>query len=121
MRHYRRIILPFTALLITVSLPASASDLSLPSVTAQQRAQADQSLEPVELPMQVMSMEDIDVWERIRKGFAIPDLDNPLVATQTTWYSSRPDYIQRFALSVSRRRRTRKTQDADRTGAAAVH
>jgi membrane-bound lytic murein transglycosylase D len=102
MRHYRRIILPFTALLITVSLPASASDLSLPSVTAQQRAQADQSLEPVELPMQVMSMEDIDVWERIRKGFAIPDLDNPLVATQTTWYSSRPDYIQRTTLRASR-------------------
>ncbi len=43
-----------------------------------------------------------DVWERIRKGFAIPDLNNPLVATHTTWYSSRPEYIQRTTTRASR-------------------
>lgn len=46
--------------------------------------------------------EEVDVWGRIRKGFGIPDLDNPLVTTQTTWYSSRPDYIQRTTTRASR-------------------
>jgi membrane-bound lytic murein transglycosylase D len=36
-----------------------------------------------------------DLWDRIRKGFAIPDLNNPLVATHSTWYSARPEYMQR--------------------------
>nr|WP_242489945.1 transglycosylase SLT domain-containing protein [Noviherbaspirillum cavernae] len=51
---------------------------------------------------QVLGMEEIDVWGRIRKGFGIPDLDNPLVANQTQWYSSRPDYIQRTTTRASR-------------------
>jgi membrane-bound lytic murein transglycosylase D len=37
-----------------------------------------------------------DVWERIRRGFAIPDLDNELVRDKEQWYSSRPEYIQRM-------------------------
>jgi membrane-bound lytic murein transglycosylase D len=47
-------------------------------------------------------MEDIDIWARIRKGFGIPDLENPLVENQTQWYSSRPDYIERTTLRASR-------------------
>ncbi|MBX3660176.1 MAG: transglycosylase SLT domain-containing protein [Ramlibacter sp.] len=37
-----------------------------------------------------------DLWERIRRGFAMPDLDNDLVHAQEQWYASRPDYIQRM-------------------------
>ena len=37
-----------------------------------------------------------DLWERIRKGFGMPDLDHELVADRTQWYASRPDYIQRM-------------------------
>ena len=37
-----------------------------------------------------------DVWERIRRGFAMPDLDNDLVRDREQWYSSRPEYIQRM-------------------------
>ncbi len=44
----------------------------------------------------------IDVWARIRRGYAIPDLQNPLVANQTNWYATRPDYIQRTTLRASR-------------------
>lgn len=43
-----------------------------------------------------------DLWERIRKGFAIPDLNNPLVATHSTWYSARPEYMQRTSQRASR-------------------
>jgi membrane-bound lytic murein transglycosylase D len=37
-----------------------------------------------------------DLWERIRRGFAIPNLESDLVRQQEQWYVSRPDYIQRM-------------------------
>ena len=37
-----------------------------------------------------------DLWERIRRGFAIPDLDNQLVRDKVAYYASRPDYMQRI-------------------------
>ena len=37
-----------------------------------------------------------DLWERVRQGYAIPDLDNDLVARWETWYGSRPEYVQRM-------------------------
>ncbi|HWA36430.1 MAG TPA: transglycosylase SLT domain-containing protein [Burkholderiales bacterium] len=37
-----------------------------------------------------------DLWERVRRGFAVQDLDNALVAEKTTYYASRPDYLQRI-------------------------
>jgi membrane-bound lytic murein transglycosylase D len=37
-----------------------------------------------------------DLWERIRRGFAMPDLQNELVTEREQWYASRPDYIQRM-------------------------
>jgi membrane-bound lytic murein transglycosylase D len=42
------------------------------------------------------------LWPRIRKGFAMRDLDNPLVREWEQWYSSRPDYVARM---VERSRR----------------
>ncbi len=38
----------------------------------------------------------VDLWERIRRGFAMPDLDNNLVRERELWYSSRPDYVARM-------------------------
>ncbi len=43
-----------------------------------------------------LSVKETDLWNRIRSGYAIPDLDNQLVANQTIWYSTRTDYIQRM-------------------------
>jgi membrane-bound lytic murein transglycosylase D len=37
-----------------------------------------------------------DLWQRIRQGFAMPDLDNDLVRKQMAYYASRPDYLQRI-------------------------
>ena len=38
----------------------------------------------------------VDLWERVRRGFAIPDLDNELVHERERWYASRPDYVARM-------------------------
>lgn len=37
-----------------------------------------------------------DMWDRIRLGFAMPDLDNDLVRDREQWYVARPDYVQRM-------------------------
>jgi membrane-bound lytic murein transglycosylase D len=37
-----------------------------------------------------------DVWQRIRFGFAMRDLDGPLVQEKTRYYAARPEYLQRI-------------------------
>ena len=37
-----------------------------------------------------------DLWLRIRGGFAMRELDNPLVREWEQWYSSRPEYVARM-------------------------
>lgn len=43
-----------------------------------------------------------DLWVRIRRGFAMPDLDGDLVRVQEQWYATRPDYMQRMTERSSR-------------------
>lgn len=38
-----------------------------------------------------------DLWDRIRRGFAMPDLEHELVPDREQWYASRPEYLQRMA------------------------
>ena len=37
-----------------------------------------------------------DLWERIRKGYKMPNLETDLVADRTQWYAAKPDYLQRM-------------------------
>ena len=38
----------------------------------------------------------VDLWDRVRRGFAMPDLDNTLVREQERWYATRPEYVARM-------------------------
>lgn len=38
----------------------------------------------------------LDLWQRVREGFAMQDLDNDLVRKWEQWYAARPDYVQRM-------------------------
>lgn len=46
-------------------------------------------------PVKADDYKDPDLWGRIRSGYAIPDVDNSLVAKHIQWYTSRPDYLAR--------------------------
>ncbi len=100
----------FIALLAGLALPAAhAVDLSIAPAAGNPDEEfagnfTGPHLGPAEFDAEFdpVAIEEFDVWERIRKGFAIPDLTNPLVATHITWYSSRPDYIQRTTQRASR-------------------
>jgi membrane-bound lytic murein transglycosylase D len=48
------------------------------------------------------AMQPDDLWERIRRGFAMPDLNGPLVVEREAWYASRPEQM---AILVQRSRR----------------
>ena len=96
-------IFPFAAFLLLGTPPASrANDLSLPLYNWSQVSALEKPYDPNDPIVQLLSMEEVDVWGRIRKGFAIPDLDNPLVQNQLQWYLARPDYIQRTTTRASR-------------------
>ena len=57
-------------------------------------------------PSVIIEADDVvartDLWVRVRAGFAVPDLDNPLVLKWQQWYASRPDYVQRMTERGSR-------------------
>jgi len=36
-----------------------------------------------------------DLWQRLRRGFAMPDLRSPLVEERTRWYVANQEYLQR--------------------------
>jgi membrane-bound lytic murein transglycosylase D len=38
----------------------------------------------------------VDLWQRMRRGFAMPILDNDLVRDRERWYATRPDYVARM-------------------------
>jgi len=66
------------------------------------------SVEPVPFPyatnaqLELLPAPAEDLWDRIRRGYAMPDLDDPLVAKWEQWYAARPDYVARM---VDRSRR----------------
>lgn len=99
---------------LTISLPfslsAQANDLTIPPSQPSSNASKEAAIDLQENPDSPESnlaaddidLQNFDVWERIRKGYGIPDLNNPLVATHSTWYSARPEYLQRITQRASR-------------------
>jgi len=43
-----------------------------------------------------------DLWDRLRRGFSMPDLDTDLTRDREHWYASRPDYFSRMTERGSR-------------------
>ncbi|TNF55813.1 MAG: LysM peptidoglycan-binding domain-containing protein [Burkholderiales bacterium] len=49
-----------------------------------------------EVPRVVPLAAPTDLWDRIRRGLRMTDLDSGLVRDQESWYTSRPDYLFRM-------------------------
>ena len=64
---------------------AQASEPLKPAAQAQLRPEGNLGLQP-----------PVDIWERIRRGFAMPDLESELVRDREQWYAARPDYMLRM-------------------------
>jgi membrane-bound lytic murein transglycosylase D len=55
-----------------------------------------------DFPLDPAALDHTDVWDRIRKGFGIADLNNPLVANHTAVYASHPQALVRIGERASR-------------------
>lgn len=53
-------------------------------------------------PPVTMLAAPLDIWDRIRRGLSMPDLEGDLVRDREQWYASRPDYLQRMTERSSR-------------------
>ena len=94
-------------------LPILFSLLSLTSIKANaESSQADTPIETTELqalPDTQPSSHTVteveipaDLWTRIRRGFAMPDLQVDMVQEREQWYANRPDYIERMTARSSK-------------------
>ncbi|MEO6352402.1 MAG: transglycosylase SLT domain-containing protein [Oxalobacteraceae bacterium] len=97
------------ALLLCISAPlfSQANDITISSAflvpdTGVNPAFADDANNPDNATAQVVEMEEVDVWARIRAGFNIQDLDSPLVESQAARYSANPEYFLRTTNRASR-------------------
>jgi len=78
------------ALALSAALPAASSLASTDTAKS--------------VVMQVPAVEEYketDVWGRIRSGYAIPDVNNELVAKHVKWYADRQDYLDRTTARAS--------------------
>ncbi|HWS74012.1 MAG TPA: transglycosylase SLT domain-containing protein [Quisquiliibacterium sp.] len=75
---------------VAVSQPAPE-----PVVAAPAAAPAPKAVVAVKRPADAASAHK-DLWDRIRAGFAMPEMDTPLVAEKERFYSSKPEYLQRM-------------------------
>ena len=81
--------------------PSAPSNLEAPLNQAEpvllpidERELASPSVSTVALPA--------DLWERIRRGFAMPNLENEWVSQREDWYRQKPDYLDRMTQRSSK-------------------
>ncbi|UUX97738.1 transglycosylase SLT domain-containing protein [Aquabacterium sp. J223] len=77
-------------------VPLPATPPAPPPAGALDPLQADL---PVDLQAEAAKA---DLWDRVRKGFAMPDLDSDLVRNREQWYVTKPDYVRRMTERGSR-------------------
>ena len=71
---------------------------------------------PAVEPAQAIAPEsEGDLWDRIRAGFAMEELDSTLVQRHEAWYLNRPDYVQRM-IERSRRYLFHIVEEVERRG-----
>lgn len=93
-----------------VAAPAPPASAAAATVTAEPEPEPEPvagaaTIDPLRPDMRVDpddAQARADLWERVRRGFAMPDLDTKQVRAQERWYASRPDYVQRMTERGSR-------------------
>jgi len=82
---------PAAVVRVAAVAPAAAGAVTPPQV------REAPSVEDFEPPHEIdLARPADDLWERIRAGFAMSDLDNPLVGVRERWYASQGEYLQRM-------------------------
>ena len=103
MQTYTRTTIALAALLVSLAPIAQANADYAAAASAVAAAPAPGKPALTAYPtVKVEDFNETDVWGRIRTGYAIPDIDNNLVANHTKWYSARPEHLARVSTRASR-------------------
>ena len=88
---------------------ATALDATTAEPGAAQAATPERAIAEPQLALEPLArldpndyVEQTDLWDRLRRGFAMPDLDGRLVRAQERWYAARPEYVQRMTERAGR-------------------
>ncbi|HXY22833.1 MAG TPA: transglycosylase SLT domain-containing protein [Burkholderiaceae bacterium] len=76
------------------------SDQSGASAPAPGASSAD-TTGPASQSSPLVTSDDKDLWNRIRRGFKMPDLDTKRTQATTRWYAAQPDYMARMTTRAS--------------------
>jgi membrane-bound lytic murein transglycosylase D len=101
---------PLPVVVAPAASAASAAEPTLVAAIAPDAAASAAAAEPTTIdplrPEVRIDLEDRaaqgDLWERVRAGFAMPDLEGAKVRNRERWYADRPDYVQRMTERGSR-------------------
>jgi membrane-bound lytic murein transglycosylase D len=82
----------------TVEATASASRASVAADSGETVTEAPVDPWRPEVPVDLDDrMAQTDLWQRVRNGFGIADLDDAFVRKREYYYARKPDYVQRMA------------------------
>jgi membrane-bound lytic murein transglycosylase D len=75
---------------------APGPKVAAPAPDVSTRVRAEPSSAPVVAAREIAPVDTRNLWDRLRAGFAMPELATPLVAEKERFYLQRPDYLQRM-------------------------
>ncbi|MDD5404954.1 MAG: LysM peptidoglycan-binding domain-containing protein [Sulfuricella sp.] len=80
------------------AMQTSAKQADSSSLDTQASLRPAEQIDSVSTPFGLSGLDNdnTDLWGRIRAGFALSDLDSPLVKEHEDWYSARPEYVGRM-------------------------
>ena len=84
---------------IAASATAASAAAALPATAALPVETMAAAVRP---PLLDLTVPPGDLWQRIRHGFGMSDLHDPLVAERQSWYLNRPDMLRRIFERSSR-------------------
>jgi membrane-bound lytic murein transglycosylase D len=92
------------ATLVIMLAPAlsQATDATAPAASSYNTGTARFTPLPAPLALKADDFKEADLWGRIRTGYAIPDLNNELVAKHVNSYAAHPDSLARVSARASR-------------------
>jgi len=79
---------------VTTARSAPAGKSTLPTIAAPSPAAVEVTDSLRGIPTIDLTSVPADLWDRIRNGFSMPNLSNPLVQDRQIWYASRPSYVK---------------------------
>jgi membrane-bound lytic murein transglycosylase D len=81
----------------TAAAAPAAAELALtPALVRTAPSAMDVRDELPPLPTIDLTTPPDDLWQRMRNGFGMSDLNSPLVADRQAWYLNRPEMLQRI-------------------------